>query len=205
MGAISMQTHPDISGFSTDISGTEIIYIKDFLSLDKCQKLIDAANKLIEEQSDNSDMVGYTNDGNVNSKSAPYVFLHKEASVSGIISEIKDNSIRIYEELYGVDQNRTYIDLGTINVMGAGIGMKVHADNPPSLAQGIDTPHGLVLYLNEDYLGGEIYYSKLGIVIKPEAGSLVIHPGTIEYSHGVIPVVSGTRYATTAFSKKPVL
>lgn len=200
-----MQTHPDISSFSLDIVGTEIVYIKEFLSLDKCQKLIDAANRLIEEDADNSEMVGYINDGNVNSKSAPYVFLHKDMTVSGIISEIKENSIKIYEELYEVDPDRTYIDLGTINVMGAGIGMEVHADNPPSLAQGVDTPHGLVLYLNDDYEGGEIYYSKLGIAIKPEAGSLVIHPGTIEYSHGVTPVVSGTRYATTAFSKKPLL
>jgi predicted 2-oxoglutarate/Fe(II)-dependent dioxygenase YbiX len=115
-----------------------------------------------------------------------------------------EESRKTYDSLYGEDPERSFVDLGTVNVMGVGHGMAVHADNPPSLMHGIDTPHGLVLYLNDDYEGGEIYYPKLGIAIKPEAGSLVIHPGTVQYAHGVIPVTSGIRYATTAFSKKPI-
>lgn len=196
--------HPDISSFSSDISNTEIVYIKNFLSEDECATLLSKISTILSDDSQKETYVQYTNDGIVNEESAPYVLLGKQNAgvIDPIVLKMVTESKRIYESLYGEDPDRTFIELGTVNVMGVGNGMDVHADNPPSLAHGIDTPHGLVLYLNDDYEGGEIYYPKFNIAIKPEAGSLVIHPGTIQYSHGVSPVISGTRYATTAFSKK---
>lgn len=194
--------HPDISNFSSDISNTEIVYVENFLGSEECSRLIEVTEKYVSAGDAQSELVGYTNDGNVNSKKAPYVFLHMAHEVSHIVADIVERSTSIYESLYGIDPGISYINLGTVNVMGEGIGMEVHADNPPSLAQGIDTPHGMVLYLNDDYQGGEIYYPNLKIAIKPKAGSLVIHPGNVYYSHGVLPVTSGTRYATTAFTKK---
>ena len=52
-----------------------------------------------------------------------------------------------------------------------------------------------ILYLNDDYEGGEIEFVNFGLKIKPEAGSLFIFPSTFPYSHIAHPVTEGTKYA----------
>lgn len=59
--------------------------------------------------------------------------------------------------------------------------------------------YGIVIYINDNYSGGEIYYPKLNITIKPKKGSMVIHPSTIQYMHGVKKVNYGTRYSMANF------
>ena len=51
-----------------------------------------------------------------------------------------------------------------------------------------------LIYLNDDYLGGEIYFPDYDISIKPEAGDLVSFPDTPDFVHGVRTILSGTRY-----------
>jgi len=68
--------------------------------------------------------------------------------------------------------------------------------------------YGIVIYYNDDYLGGEIEYPELGIVHKPKARSLVLHGGNI--LHGPSKVLGDkTRYFSTAFVsgsvEKPVI
>ena len=58
--------------------------------------------------------------------------------------------------------------------------------------------HGLVMYLNEDMDGGEIYYPDYDVQIKPKPGLLVIHPGNV--LHGVRPITRGVRYNMTGFA-----
>lgn len=62
--------------------------------------------------------------------------------------------------------------------------------------------HGFVIYLNDDFDGGEVFYPTLGISIKPIKNSLVIHPGTIEYLHGVTDVTRGIRFNLAFFALK---
>ena len=68
-----------------------------------------------------------------------------------------------------------------------------HSDN----AGGAEIKYGVVLYLNDNFEGGELYYPNLDIIIKPESGMLVYHPG--DEDHEVLPVVSGNRYTLTSF------
>lgn len=51
-----------------------------------------------------------------------------------------------------------------------------------------------LIYLNEDYEGGEISFATHGITIKPRVGDLLIFPGNMHYAHEVTEVLSGTRY-----------
>jgi hypothetical protein len=196
--------HPDISMFSSDISNTEIVYVKNFLTKEDCKYVLSIVTDIVENQSENEKLIGYSNDGNINSKDAPFVFVNNlpDEKMYSILKDINTRMEWLYQELYGYDQEITYLYLGTINGMGVGKGMAIHVDNVPSLAINVDTPHGMILYINDDYEGGELYYPDLKLAIKPEAGSLVIHPGNAEYVHGVAPVTSGMRYATTAFTKK---
>ena len=50
-------------------------------------------------------------------------------------------------------------------------------------------------YVNEDYEGGEIVFSNLGVTVKPKAHQLLVFPSSYPYRHEVRPVTSGTRYA----------
>ena len=51
-----------------------------------------------------------------------------------------------------------------------------------------------VIYLNDDFEGGELNYEELGIKYKPTAGSLIFHKGDDPlYRHSVDPIV-GMRY-----------
>jgi hypothetical protein len=51
-----------------------------------------------------------------------------------------------------------------------------------------------VLYLNNDYEGGEIEFKNQGVCIKPEAGSLIIFPSTPPYYHESKKIINGTKY-----------
>jgi Rps23 Pro-64 3,4-dihydroxylase Tpa1-like proline 4-hydroxylase len=53
----------------------------------------------------------------------------------------------------------------------------------------------VLLYLNDDYEGGELEFRHSGIKFKPEAGSVVFFPSNFLYVHEVYPVTKGPRYA----------
>jgi predicted 2-oxoglutarate/Fe(II)-dependent dioxygenase YbiX len=53
----------------------------------------------------------------------------------------------------------------------------------------------VLLYLNDDYEGGEIEFRHSGIKFKPEAGSVLFFPSNFLFVHEVYPVTKGPRYA----------
>ena len=80
--------------------------------------------------------------------------------------------------------------------------MATHRDNHTKDGD-IHSAYGVVLYYNDNYLGGEIEYPELNIKIKPKSKSLIIHGGDI--LHGTCPVIDdNTRYFSTAFIKEKI-
>lgn len=78
----------------------------------------------------------------------------------------------------------------------------LHADGEdteghPNEAYIVD--YGSVLYLNDDYEGGEIYFPDHSIDIKPKAGTLIFFPSNNFYNHGVREIASGKRYTSAQF------
>jgi predicted 2-oxoglutarate/Fe(II)-dependent dioxygenase YbiX len=59
--------------------------------------------------------------------------------------------------------------------------------------------YGSIIYLNDDYEGGEIFFPKYNIHMKPKAGTLIFFPSTNMYAHGVTEVISGVRYTSPHF------
>lgn len=66
-----------------------------------------------------------------------------------------------------------------------------HYDGPTSSKRGVSA----ILYLNDNYEGGEIEFPYHNIKIKPEAGMLLLFPPNYAYAHIAHPVTSGTKYA----------
>lgn len=56
-----------------------------------------------------------------------------------------------------------------------------------------------ILYLNDDYEGGNLYFPDHDIDFKPNAYSYYVFPGGIENIHGVREILEGTRYTMVSF------
>jgi hypothetical protein len=67
---------------------------------------------------------------------------------------------------------------------------------PPHQDAGISSRAlSAVIYLNDQYEGGEIRFPQSGVTLKPEAGSIVFFPSNFIYVHEVAPIKSGVRYS----------
>ena len=59
----------------------------------------------------------------------------------------------------------------------------------------VDRDLSMVLYLNDEFEGGDFVFPDLHIRIRPEPGLLVCFPSNRYYRHGVEPVTKGNRYS----------
>ena len=85
---------------------------------------------------------------------------------------------------------------GVIQRHYTGVGLDEHVDqrNDPRLK------FACVIYLNENYVDGELYFPDRGIELKPKQRSLIMFDASDDYLHGVKAVGDGpTRYAMTSF------
>ena len=57
----------------------------------------------------------------------------------------------------------------------------------------------ILFYLNDNYTGGELEFTQLGLTIKPKTGMMIAFPSYKEFAHKVHPVISGTRYSLVSW------
>lgn len=95
-----------------------------------------------------------------------------------------------------------YSDLVNFARWPPGYELQPHADseNPG----GVPHPYpwrdfATVIYLNDDYDGGEIYFPNLQLELKPAPRTLIIFPGTLRFLHGVRRVRQGMRHTIASF------
>ena len=101
----------------------------------------------------------------------------------------------IDEKVRDLFKNYTHINvIDAINRFLPGHSMGEHVDEVGH----DEIQYGVVIYINDDFNGGEICYPTLNLVYKPVARSLIIHPGNLK--HFVNEVLDGpTRYSMTTF------
>jgi predicted 2-oxoglutarate/Fe(II)-dependent dioxygenase YbiX len=61
--------------------------------------------------------------------------------------------------------------------------------------------YSFVIYLNDDYEGGELWFSKQDIKVKPKAGSIILFPSKEPYLHGSLKLTSGRKIFIPHFWK----
>lgn len=64
----------------------------------------------------------------------------------------------------------------------------------------IDRDISMLLYLNDDFEGGELTFSKFNYQLKPKAGTVVLFPSDHRYIHQAEMVKSGVRYAIVSWA-----
>jgi predicted 2-oxoglutarate/Fe(II)-dependent dioxygenase YbiX len=52
-----------------------------------------------------------------------------------------------------------------------------------------------VMYLNDDYVGGGLYFPHLNYTYQPQEGDIVFFPSTFLFMHAALPVEEGVKYA----------
>jgi hypothetical protein len=89
--------------------------------------------------------------------------------------------------------------LATIQRMQPGVELKSHTDQhtDPSIR------YATIIYINDEYVDGELFFPNLNIEIKPKPGTMLFFPGNEEYEHGVKHVGEGPiRYVLVGFIKE---
>jgi hypothetical protein len=111
----------------------------------------------------------------------------------------KDFFNRLNDLVQNVDDTIELSGFATIQRMQEGVELKAHTDQDtdPSIR------YAAILYLNDDYVDGELFFPNSGLEFKPKPGSMLIFPGTAEYNHGVKHVGPGPiRYVLVGFIKE---
>ncbi len=147
--------------------GARVGYFETDDSHRNCQDFIYTKDMLGERNSENSDLMD----------------IHD--NVYSAIRECLDD----YQTMYTVNINF----IGAFNMVKYGPGEKfnAHSDDGEPYRCTVST----VGYINDDYDGGDLYFDKFDINVKPEAGDLILFPSSYIYSHASIPVKSGIKYA----------
>jgi hypothetical protein len=182
----------------------EIVVVEDFITPEEVGIINELSSKdpsLWEGSNDGSGLTEWYNNqlriepGNLKED---YWYYRK------FLDDIQDRSKSIFSKEYGIDS----FDFLPINSVSRriGEGLGVHTDeidpeHPQYNPLEKIITHGFVVYINDDYEGGEIFYPNKNIAIKPKARSLVMHPGNKEYEHGVKEVFKTNRYSLSWWTR----
>lgn len=141
----------------------------------------------------------------------PYEYFWKGRSVRG--AEVEVLSVR-YLMLYKRELIKKLIHFhygteiplyaDTLNLIRwpEGYELQLHADNINPNGHPHNFPYrefSSVIYLNDDYTGGQIYFPQWEFEPKMKPGSVAIAPCGLEYMHGVTKISDGVRYTISSF------
>ena len=168
----------------------DIYEIEDFVSIDEQTAILDYCKSLDESEwwRSSDPRQGAPN----NPEYEKGFFFGKQilGELPSVFHDIDDKVQNIFDDVL-------YVDPVSLQRHPSGTAMDAHTDY---WNKDLDyyIRYGIVIYYNDDYLGGEIYYPSLDFSHKPKARSLVMHGGNIP--HGTTEVTSdGYRYFSTSF------
>lgn len=64
----------------------------------------------------------------------------------------------------------------------------------------VDRDLSLLIYLDDDFKGGELIFPNFNYRLRPRAGMLVAFPSDSRYFHGAMPVTEGVRHALVSWA-----
>jgi Rps23 Pro-64 3,4-dihydroxylase Tpa1-like proline 4-hydroxylase len=143
--------------------------------------LVDNPVSQKEESYRSTDMILMTQD-RVMSDSLLYSFLQ----------EFNKEIVAPLQDYFGrFNANATKFEIPQLLRYGVGQNFKIHIDDHANLTRRVS----LVYYINDDYTGGELFFDKFGLEVKPMKNQLIIFPSNFMYSHEARAVTDGTKYA----------
>jgi len=198
-------------GFNTEEISKDILLVNNFISEEENEKLLQIINNTAEEDW----YIEYT-------RNLARFCMEKfgRDDVDNLVAEGKfeitegweDKNLIITNHSLSKKIHKRILDIlakendtlelsgfSTLQRMQEGVELKAHVDQhtDPSIR------YAAILYLNDDYKGGELFFENINLNIKPNKGSLLIFPGTEQFHHGVNKVEAGPiRYVIVGFIKE---
>lgn len=103
------------------------------------------------------------------------------------------------KKIVSFDSSLHFDGVGTIQRQYSGAILKEHVDNhaDPSIE------YAVIMYINDNYTNGELFFRNLGLQIVPPAKSMIIFPSGEDYLHGVnAPGDGPMRYVLPSFVRR---
>jgi hypothetical protein len=180
-----------------DKEAFDFVYEPCFLSPAECALLVEAANGMAGQQQ----VEGIAEDF---WKGRILFFRDIARQRSGAASVMRDAQRRVTQRLRRFYELTAPLFADTVQLVRwrEGMSMPPHADraNPDG------SPHAMphrdfasIVYLNDDYTGGELYFPRLDLLVKPGQGMLLAFTGGWHHEHAVLKVLEGDRLTMPAF------
>lgn len=142
-------------------------------------------------------------DGSVDDQRTNKIMVLSEvAGVNEVIRNIHNSMFELvhsavsgYVKLFHITEDMVFGEPLSLLKYDEGEEFKSHHDGGTATARSVSA----LLYLNDDYEGGELEFVHFDIKFKPKAGSLVLFPSNFAYEHIAHPVSSGLKYVVATF------
>ena len=170
------------------------------LNSDECQQII----RICEEdtsgwrRSGTIDKVKNEGDYYCNGQSDSYFIMTTTESLSNIdniLFNAYSAGLAKYSELIGSEFYVTSDEGYSLMRYGIDDHYKPHVDKGPNQKRVISA----LIYLNEDYEGGELDFVRQKLIIKPTTGMLVMFPSGATHIHASLPIKSGGKYTAATW------
>ena len=128
-----------------------------------------------------------------------YTILQRDKKAAEIMLDANNRCGNVIKNNYAIPE--VYSDTLQIIRWFPGMEQPPHADDMTN-TDILGFEHrvfGSIIYLNDDYEGGQTYYPNYKISITPQAGKLAVHPGDPDHLHGVTKIEGGMRYTIASF------
>lgn len=110
-------------------------------------------------------------------------------NIHQMVEQRLDLCLRHYESLWNFSIQ--YKEAFNFVKYAPGKYFKLHADHGPYYTCTVSA----VIYLNDDYDGGEIEFPRHNLVLKPKAGDIILFPSNFVYEHASLEIFSGNKYS----------
>jgi hypothetical protein len=182
---------------ASDAQGCDFLVVEDLLSDKECETIAKTFQDLegLIYKSDKIDP--YWNNRFIWHRD----IVRERPETGAIMKAAQQRGLALLQDFYRL-RKPVYSDVLQIVRWQPGMFMRPHADN----ANPDGSPHGMpwrnfaaIAYINDDYEGGELYFTALDIVVKPKRGMFVAFTGGFHHEHAVLRVRSGTRLTMPSF------
>lgn len=182
----------------------KIFYYKDILKNPKSLiNLLDSTDNRLNEDTDIEQWKEWISDGEIN-----YSFGYKK-NIKVDMSSESDQELALINKIIVDAISKASNHYAEINGINIGTLHQIYASKYPdgrAIGPHVDSYKGdshrilsAVLYLNDDYEGGELLFPNQNVKIKPEPGSVAVFPSVEPYYHQSLEIISGMKYAVPGF------
>tara|TARA_B110000093_G_C12900085_1_gene380025 strand:- start:264 stop:956 length:693 start_codon:yes stop_codon:yes gene_type:complete len=185
----------------------EIMIAKSFLPSVTCDKLV----KFVSTEADSSDLAVFVS--SVNDTSNPQEVVNNDRVTSKIDLKDKQKIVDkwiadIFHKVVAKKTGRKFRNISAPDLMRYMPGgyYKTHSDSElfdvktGSWNKVLDRDYSLLLYLNDDFEGGGVYFPLFNYTFKPSKGDLLVFPSGHLYLHEAQLVTSGVRYVIVSWA-----